>query len=67
VIKDFRDDYMDKQAEKEINELDEESIKYYGKPLEGKYKHFCAEFDYRPIDETCEEFQYCLCWRDVND
>lgn len=64
TIEDFRDDYMDKQAEKEISELDEESIKFYGRPLTGKYKHFCIEFDFLPIDEHCEEFKYCMCFED---
>ena len=36
-------------------DLDEESIKIYGKPLIGKYKHFCIEFDFLPIDEDCFE------------
>jgi hypothetical protein len=45
-----------------MTELDEESIKMYGKPLQGKYKHFCNEFDFLPIDETCFEFQYCTCF-----
>ena len=38
-----------------MTELDEDSIKIYGKPLTGKYKHFCNEFDYLPIDEHCFE------------
>ena len=44
-----------------MTELDEESIKFYGKPLTGKYKHFCVEWDFLPIDESCYEFKYCLC------
>lgn len=47
-----------------MTELDEESIKYYGKPLEGKYKHFCCEFDFLPIDESCFEFKYCSCYEE---
>jgi hypothetical protein len=47
-----------------MTELDEESIKIYGRPLQGKYKHFCIEFDYLPIDEHSFEFQFCLCYED---
>lgn len=45
-----------------MTELDEEAIKMYGKPLTGKYKHFCLEFDYLPIDEHSSEFAYCTCF-----
>lgn len=34
---------------------------HHGKVLTGKYAHWCPEFDYLPIDETCFEFEYCLC------
>lgn len=50
-----------------LSELDEESIKFYGKPLTGKYKHFCVEFDFLPIDERCEEFKYCMCFTDTEE
>ena len=45
-----------------MTELDQDSIQIYGKPLVGKYKHFCVEFDYLPIDEHCFEFKFCLCY-----
>jgi len=45
-----------------MTELDEDSIAIYGKPLTGKYKHFCCEFDYLPIDEHCFEFKFCDCF-----
>lgn len=47
-----------------MTELDEDAIKFYGKPLTGKYKHFCVEFDDLPIDENCIEFKFCLCFED---
>ena len=47
-----------------MTELDQDSIQIYGKPLQGKYKHFCVEFDYLPIDENCFEFKFCLCYND---
>ena len=48
-------------------DLDEESIKMYGKPLTGKYKHFCIEFDFLPIDEDSFEFQFCRCFDDLTE
>ena len=48
-------------------DLDEESIKMYGKPLTGKYKHFYIEFDFLPIDEDCFEFQFCRCFENLTE
>jgi hypothetical protein len=30
--------------------------------LTGKYKHYCAEWDFMAIDETFPEFEACLCY-----
>lgn len=54
-------------SDEHIMDLDEESIKTYGKPLTGKYKHFCIEFDFLPIDEDCFEFQFCRCFEDLTE
>ena len=45
-----------------MNDLDQDSIDIYGEPLQGKYKHYCCEFDYLPIDEHCFEFKFCDCF-----
>lgn len=37
---------------------------YWFSKLTGKYKHYCLEFDGLAIDETCEEFKYCLCFKE---
>ena len=29
--------------------------------LQGKFKHYCWEWDGMAIDETCREFQCCTC------
>ena len=47
-----------------MTDLDQDAIEIYGKPLTGKYKHFCVEFDFLPIDEHCFEFKFCLCYDD---
>ena len=50
-----------------MTELDEDAIAIYGDPLVGKYKHYCNEFDYLPIDEHCFEFKFCLCFEDSEE
>lgn len=30
--------------------------------LKGKYKHYCYDWDDMAIDETCPEFESCLCF-----
>lgn len=62
IIQDFRDEYKEKVMEKEISEFDQDSLAFHGTTLKGKYKHYCNEFDGLPIDETCIEFAYCLCF-----
>lgn len=34
---------------------------WHAKVLTGKYGHWCPEFDFLPIDETCDEFKFCVC------
>lgn len=40
--------------------IDHEEEAY--KLLTGKYKHYCLEYDGLAIDETCVEFENCLCF-----
>jgi hypothetical protein len=44
-----------------MTEFDQDCIHHYGEPLKGVFKHYCPEFDYLPIDETCSEWQFCMC------
>ncbi len=39
----------------------EDCKKWHGKELVGKKSHWCLEWDYLPIDETCHEFEVCQC------
>ena len=35
---------------------------YHGRLLSGEKRHYCPEWDFMPIDETCEfEFEMCIC------
>ena len=47
-----------------MTEFEEDCLPFWGKVLTGKYRHYCDEFDGLPIDETCFEFQFCLCFND---
>lgn len=39
-----------------------ECMFYYGQVLIGKKRHYCPDWDYMPIDETCEmEIDCCTC------
>ena len=44
----------------------EDCLHFWGKELVGEYRHWCPEWDYLPVDETCEEFTCCLCFDDTN-
>lgn len=39
----------------------DECWRWWGKTLTGNYKHYCPEWDYLPIDDTCMEFEVCTC------
>ncbi len=34
---------------------------WHNRLLEGEKQHYCPEWDFMPIDETCDEFQICTC------
>lgn len=45
--------------------VDHEYFKYV--TLKGVHKHYCPDWDYMAIDETCVEFESCLCDKDNNE
>ena len=36
-----------------------ESWRWWGIVLKGEKRHYCFEWDFLPIDETCSEFECC--------
>ncbi len=38
-------------------------MKWHGRVLTGNHRHWCHEWDGLPIDDTCEEFDACICER----
>lgn len=41
--------------------MTEEQLSKMFDNLQGKKKHYCIEWDFLPIDETCAEFDCCTC------
>ena len=39
----------------------DDCMKFWGKVLTGEKAHWCYEWDGLPIDETCKEFECCIC------
>ena len=51
-----------------MTEFEEDCIHHYGKILTGKYRHYCPEFDFLSIDDTCFEYEFCICeFEDENE
>ena len=42
--------------------FDRECLEEFNVTLTGKYRHFCWDWDFLPIDETCPEFDACVCY-----
>ena len=38
-----------------------DSLRWRGKVLTGKFRHWCSEWDFLPVDETCPEWP-CGCF-----
>ncbi len=36
-------------------------LKYRGRELTGKFRHWCYDWDFLPVDETTEEINSCQC------
>lgn len=36
-------------------------VGHYGEVLQGKFCHYCDDWDSMPLDETCMEFSVCTC------
>lgn len=47
----------------EMSEWKEDCVKWWGKILTGQSAHRCYDWDGLPIDETCDEFDCCICYK----
>lgn len=41
---------------------EEDCLHYWGKVLTGEFGHWCWDWDFLPVDETCDEFKTCGCF-----
>lgn len=44
-----------------MTDWEKDCFRFWGKILNGTGAHWCAEFDFLPIDDTCAEVEYCTC------
>ncbi len=42
------------------NDWKEDCLRWHGRVLTGKYGHWCPEWDFLPVDDTCHEWP-CGC------
>jgi len=55
---------MKKPLPKALSLFDLDCLYYtYGRLLKGRLKHYCPDWDYLPIDETCPEYSGCTCYQ----
>jgi len=40
----------------------EDCLFHHGRVLDGKMRHYCPEWDFLPMDNTCWEFEACTCF-----
>lgn len=56
---------MNKPPQNTNLEWEEDCKHFYDRVLTGEKRHWCPEYDYLPIDETCSEMKYCHCYDGV--
>jgi len=44
-----------------VDTWEADCLRTHGRRLTGQYAHWCKEWDFMPIDETCPEFDACIC------
>ena len=44
-------------------EWQSDCMRWHGRLLKEEHSHYCADWDYLPIDSTCLEFESCTCWK----
>lgn len=48
-----------------MTEWQEDCLRWWGRALTGAHAHWCPDWDYLPIDDTCSEVAGCTCqWED---
>ena len=50
-----------------MTEWEKDCLRTHRRILTGKHRHWCHDWDYMPIDETCPEFEACTCEKKGRD
>lgn len=48
-------------------EWQKNSLQEHGRILSGLFRHYCPEWDYMSLDETCYEYNACTCFKSRNN
>lgn len=51
----------------EFDTWDQDCKRWMGRTLRGKFSHYCCDWDFLPIDETCIEFRCCFCFEETQE
>jgi hypothetical protein len=54
------------RAGREPPEWEAACLRWRGRILTGKGRHYCPEWDYLPVDETTMEWSTCICGRNAD-
>lgn len=50
-----------------MTDWEDDCMEWHGRVLTGKFQHWCDDWDYLPIDTSCEEINICLCtWYNID-
>lgn len=47
------------------SEWEADCLRWRGRVLTGKHAHWCQDWDFLPIDETCPNEWPCACYREA--
>ncbi len=42
-------------------------FRWHDRLLTGNFQHYCPDWDYLPIDDTCMEYEACFCEKEKTD
>jgi len=58
---------MHTNPQEHLEKWEDDCMHWHGKVLQGEKAHWCPEWDGLPIDETCAEFESCICDLESNN
>lgn len=52
------------ESESKTSQWQKDCMQWHRKMLTGNFAHYCPDWDFLPIDDTCKEFKSCTCTKD---